>query len=167
MTREEREELQIKFTVSQGNNHADVISTNPHFRHLWSQKVKILAASGLNAVTAAAAGTTNSQGAPTKIFAVIATNNDTVPHDIQIGITDTGASPVGFTPLGTVTIPSNAGFIGGIPSINLLTAIAALPLDETGQQFVFLNANDLLQVKCLVAVSAGKEVDIEVQGADF
>lgn len=134
----------------------------------WSQKARILPASGLNLVTVALGGSTNLNGAPTKIFAVIATNNDTIAHDIQIGITDTGTSPVGFTPVGCVTVPANAGFVGSAPAINLLTGIAALPLDETGQQFLFLNPNDILQARCMVSVvNAGKEVDIEVQGADF
>jgi hypothetical protein len=130
----------------------------------WSQKSKITNANGVNTVTIASGGSTNGNTAPTKIFSVIVSNNDTVAHDIQIGITDTGTTPVGFSPLGTVSVPINAGFIGTVPSVSLLT-IGALPLDETGQPFVFLNGTDLLQVKCLVAVTAGKEIDICVQGA--
>jgi hypothetical protein len=135
----------------------------------WSQKGKILPTSALNLVTVALGGVTNGSTAPTKIYAVIASNND-VAHDIQIGITDQGSSPVGFTPLGTVTVPANAGYIGTVPSVSLLNSIAALPLDETGQAFVFLNPTDILQVRCIGAtgaVTTGKEVDIEVQGADF
>lgn len=134
----------------------------------WSQKAVILPASALNLVTVAKGGFINIQTAPSKVYAVIASNNDTVAHDIQIGITDTGTSPVGFTPLGTVTVPINAGYIGTVPSVSLLNSIAALPLDETGQSYCFLNPTDLLQVRCTQQlVSAGKEVDIAVQGADF
>jgi hypothetical protein len=134
----------------------------------WSQKAKILPASAQNLVTIASGGFTNGNTAPTKIFAVVVSNNDTVSHDIQIGITDTGGTPVGFTPLGTVTVLSNAGYIGTVPSVSLLNSIAALPLDETGQAYCFLNPTDILQARCqIVAVNAGKEVDIEVQGADF
>jgi hypothetical protein len=134
----------------------------------WSQKGKILPTSALNLVTVALGGITNGSTAPTKVYAVIASNNDTSAHDIQIGITDQGSSSVGFTPLGTVTVPANAGYIGTVPSVSLLNSISALPLDETGQAFVFLNPTDLLQVRCMIAaVSTGKEIDIECQGADF
>jgi len=131
----------------------------------WSQKAKILPASALGLVSVAIGGYINLQTAPSKICAVIACNNDTVSHDIKVGILDT---VVGFTPLGTVTVPINAGYIGTVPSVNLLANIAALPLDETGQAFIFLNPTDIIQVRCqIAAVSTGMEVDIEVQGADF
>jgi hypothetical protein len=59
-----------------------------------------------------------------------ASNNDTIAHDVALGITDnTGL----YTNLGTVTLPINCGYVGNIPSMNMLNAIPALPLDETGQ----------------------------------
>jgi hypothetical protein len=130
----------------------------------WRQSVKILPASATNFVIAASAGTTNANTAPTKVFGVIATNNDTIAHDCRIGINDpTG----GFFLLGTVTLPINAGNIGTVPSVSLLNAIPALPLDETGQSYIFLNPTDTLQVGVLVSLNTGKEIDIIVMGADF
>jgi hypothetical protein len=131
----------------------------------WVQKGKLLPADALTPKTIALGGTTNAQAAPTKIFAVIASNNDTVPHDIQIGILDATA---GFFPIGTVTVQLNAGYAASVPSVSLLNLIAGLPLDDTGQPYLFIQATDALQVKCTIAaVSAGKEVDFVVQGADF
>jgi hypothetical protein len=131
----------------------------------WRQSNKILPANGTNLITIASGGTTNAGLAPTKIFAVVTSNNDTISHDIQIGIVD---SVAGFMPLGTVTVPVNAGYVGTVPSVSLLNSIAALPLDEPGQSYCFLNATDILQVKCTIAaVNTGKEVDIVVFGADF
>jgi hypothetical protein len=130
----------------------------------WRQSNKILPTNGTNLITLASAGTTNGNSAPTKVFGVVVSSNDTISHDIQIGITDS----TGFTPLGTVTIPINAGYVGTVPPVNLLNSIAALPLDETGQGYLLLNPTDALQVKCTVtAVSGGKEVDLIALGADF
>jgi hypothetical protein len=112
----------------------------------------------------AAGGTTNTQTAPTKVFAVVASNNDTIAHDVALGITDSTGI---YTNLGTVSLPINCGYVGNIPSVNMLNAIPALPLDETGQAYCFLNATDTLSVRASVAVNAGHDVDIVVFGGDF
>jgi hypothetical protein len=44
----------------------------------WRQANKILPATGTNLLTIAAGGITNAGLAPTKVFAVIASNNDTI-----------------------------------------------------------------------------------------
>jgi hypothetical protein len=129
----------------------------------WVQKAQVLPADGLNAKTVALGGFTNAGTTPSKIFAVVVSNNDTVAHDVQLGIMDA----TGFYPLGTVTVPINAGYIGTIPSVSLLNSIAAMPLDETGVGYFFIQPTDAVQVKCMVAVNAGKEIDVVVQGADF
>jgi hypothetical protein len=130
----------------------------------WVQKAQVLPADGLNAKTVALGGFTNAGTTPSKIFAVVVSNNDTVAHDVQLGIMDA----TGFYPLGTVTVPINAGYIGTIPSVSLLNSIAAMPLDETGVGYFFIQPTDAVQVRCMIAaVNAGKEIDVVVQGADF
>jgi hypothetical protein len=128
----------------------------------WRQSAKILPANGTSLVTIAYAGTTNSSLAPKKVFGITACNNDTIEHD-KIGITNT----IGFFLLGTVALPMNAGNVGTVPSVSLLNSIPSLPLDETGQSYIFLNPTDALQVKVLVALSTGAEIDIVAFGADF
>jgi hypothetical protein len=86
----------------------------------WRQSNKILPANSTNPMTIAAGGTTNAQGAPTKVFAVIASNNDTIAHDVLLGITDNTNN---YTNLGTVTLAINCGYVGNIPSVNMLSAI--------------------------------------------
>ena len=131
----------------------------------WRQSNKILPADGLGLKTIVVAGTTNQNQAPTKVLAVVASNNDTIAHDVAMGVTDSANT---FTILGTTTLPINAGNVGSIPSVSLLNSIPALPLDETGQAYVFLNPGDTLQVRCTIApVSAGKEIDLVAFGADF
>jgi hypothetical protein len=66
---------------------------------------------------------TNTQSAPTKVFAVIASNNDTIAHDVAIGITDSTGI---YTNFGTVSLPINCGYVGNIPSVNMLNAVPAL-----------------------------------------
>jgi hypothetical protein len=130
----------------------------------WRQSARIQSSDGTNIITIAHAGTTNAGLAPTKVFAVTAVNSDTIAHDVQIGVAD--ASPLGFIVLGTVAVPISAGTLGTVPGVSLLS-VPSLPLDETGQPYIFLNATDSLQVRLTAALSAGREMDIVVLGADF
>jgi hypothetical protein len=130
----------------------------------WRQSNKIFSTNGTSLITIVSAGTTNGNTAPTKVFSVIASNNDTIAHDVSIGITDSTSL---YTNLGTVTLPINAGYVGNIPSVNLLNAITTLPLDETGQSYCFLNPGDSLQASVRVAVNTGHDIDIVAFGADF
>jgi hypothetical protein len=130
----------------------------------WRQSAKILPANGTNFVTVASAGTTNAGLAPTKIVAVIASNNDTIAHDVIIGITDTNNT---FTALGTASLPINAGYIGTVPSVSLLNSLPALPLDGSGQSYLFLNPTDTLQVGARVVLNTGYDIDLVCMGADF
>jgi hypothetical protein len=130
----------------------------------WRQSNKMLPANGVTPMTIAAGGFTNTRSASTKVFAVIASNNDTIAHDVLLGITDNTNV---YTNLGTVTLAINCGYVGNIPSVNMLNAIPSLPLDETGQAYLFLNPTDTLQVRAAVAVNTGHDVDIVVFGADF
>jgi hypothetical protein len=133
------------------------------FQVPWRQSNKIMPANGTNLIPIANAGSTNTQCAPTKVSAVVASNNDTIAHDVIIGITDSTNT---FTALGTVAVPINGGYVGAVPSVSLLS-IPALPLDETGQPYIFLNPTDLLQVGARVAVNSGHDIDIITFGADF
>jgi hypothetical protein len=48
-----------------------------------------------------------------------------------------------------------------------MTSIPALPLDETGQPYLYLNATDSLEVRVLAPISDGCDIDVTVFGADF
>ena len=128
----------------------------------WRQSGKIFSTSGL--VTIATARLTDPTSVASKVFAAIASNNDTVDHDVIIGITDSNNL---FTALGTVTVPTNAGYVGTKPSVNLFIGIPAIPLDETGQPYVILNSTDVLQVKAVIALTGTHDIDIMCFGADF
>jgi hypothetical protein len=119
----------------------------------WRQSTRILPTDGINLITIARGGTTNAGLAPTKVLAVTAVSSDTIAHDLQIGIAD--ASPLGFIVFGAITVPINAGAVGAVPGVSLLS-IPSLPLDETGQPYIFLNATDSLQVRLSVALNAAQ-----------
>lgn len=128
----------------------------------WQQVAKIFPASGINFILAAAAGTTNGNTAPTKVIGVVVCNNDSIDHDVQLSI----ATPSASYFLGTVVVPTGAGCFGTIPAVNLFNTIP-VPLDETGQGYIFLNVGNTLQVRVTTAVNTGKEIDVIVFGADF
>jgi hypothetical protein len=124
-------------------------------------KVQILPAdaSGLKTVATGSAD-------GTKIVAIMVASTDTAARDVQFGITTGGV----FFILGTVTIPITAGFVTGVPAVNLLdlTKTPGLPRDNDGNTFILLSsASDTLQVKALTTVTAAKEIDVTAIGADW
>lgn len=126
-----------------------------------SAKIQILPADTSALKTAYTGGSNGS-----KITAVMVASTDTSARDVQVGITNTSI----FYPICTVTIPITAGFVAGTPVVNMLSAANApgLPVDNDGQVYIYLtSASDTLQVKSLTTVTAAKEIDVNVFGADF
>jgi hypothetical protein len=107
---------------------------------------------------------TNQENAPNKVFAVIVVSTDTLDHELQLGIMNHSED---FYVLGTVMVPAQAGSTSTVPSVNVMTSIPALPLDETGQPHLYLDATDSLEVKVLSPISDGCDIDVTVFGADF
>lgn len=102
----------------------------------------------------------------TKITSVIASNGDSTANTITVGITNTAI----FYPLATVTLPANAGTSSAALAVAMLApANITLPVDNDGQQYIFLNSSlDTLQVKAaLVPSSAGSAISFHAFGADF
>lgn len=101
-----------------------------------------------------------------KIVGLMVTSSDTAARDVTWGIT-VGAV---FYPLGTVTIPIQAGQVNSAPAVNLLdiAKTPGLPSDSDGNPFVFLaSASYTLQAKSLTTVTAAKEIDISAIAADW
>jgi hypothetical protein len=132
----------------------------------WRQASKITSASGIADVFVALGGYTNGHTAPTKIFSIIASNTDTVVRDIQLIIVDNN-NPGLFTLLGAATIPANAGVFGNTLPVNVLNSLGVLPLDETGQAYIFMNPNDVLYARVTTNLNSGFEIHLNCFGADF
>lgn len=127
-----------------------------------NEKVQILNATGTGLVTAIT-GATNG----TKVVGLIASSTELTANnrDIQISITKSGTSYI----LGTKSVPFSAGFVTGIPAINLLdpAVIVGLPTDADGQPYLFLETGDTLQVNSLTTLTSGKIISVHGIAADF
>lgn len=102
----------------------------------------------------------------TKITSIIASQSDTTPHNVIVGITNTAV----FYPLGAVTVSSQAGQVAAVPAANLLspTVSVGLPIDNDGQTYILLTSSlDSVQVMSSTAVGAGTTISVNAFGADF
>lgn len=130
----------------------------------WRQSTHFLASDQSFLKTIVQSGYTNNQTAPTKLFSLMASNNDPVnTYTLQIAVFDS----LGTTFLGTVSIPPNSGYTAAAQAVNILNALSSLPTDDIGSPYLFLNPTDLLQAKLTTTVSGVYVVAITAFGADF
>lgn len=124
-------------------------------------KVQIINGDGTAQKTVYTAGANGS-----KVTGLILESTDTAAHDIAISITNAGTS---YT-LGTVSVPIGAGFSGTVPSVSGFnsTQLPGLPTDSDGNPYILLQSGDTLTVAALVAVTAGKIINVNaVAAGDF
>lgn len=123
--------------------------------------VQISTGTGTGQATIAVGGSNG-----TKITSVIASQSDTSPHNVTLGVLNGGIT----CPLGTILVSSQAGQVTAVPPANLLdpTVITGLPIDNDGQSYLFLTSSlDSLVVSSSTAVGAGATISINAFGADF
>lgn len=100
---------------------------------------------------------TNSNGVPFRIDALVATNNDSIAHVVNVYYFD-GATP-GL--LGSVSVPSGAGTLG-TPGVDLLPAV--LPASVVG---LVCGPVSKIQGNVAVAVTGGNSVQVTALGGYF
>lgn len=133
-----------------------VFATTPN-----NGKVTIVNADGQNqktVYTGAAGGS--------KIIGLILSNTDTsLSHDVQVSITRGGTS----YPLGTVSVPTNAGFNSGVSGVNGLNpANMIFPVDSDGNPEILLNdASDSLTVSALTTLTSPMFITAVAFAIDF
>lgn len=120
--------------------------------------VQILPADASNLKTVATAGTNGS-----KLTSLMATSSDTAARDLTAGVSRSGT----FYPLGTVTVAITAGQIAATGGVDVLAAIAGLPVDNDGQRYLFLESGDTFDVKALTTVTAAKAISLHSVHGDF
>jgi hypothetical protein len=99
-----------------------------------------------------------------KIVALIATSTDSVAQNVQIGFVFGGTTYI----LGTTPVPANAGNNGLVNSVNLLSTIPGLPVDNDGQTYFFMkNASDSLTVVPLAVISVAALISVMAVVGDF
>jgi hypothetical protein len=99
-----------------------------------------------------------------KITAFSASTNDgTVAHVVTIYITRSAVDYI----LSAVNVPVNSGTNGTVPSVDLLSLIPGLPVDNDGQKYLFLQSGDTLRATFATALTASTKIDVVAIGADF
>lgn len=72
-------------------------------------------------------------------------------------------------PLGTITIPANAGTNGSVAIVSGLNRgnLSWLQIDSDGNPFIDLNYNMNLEMKLLSALSAGETITVTTSGGSY
>jgi len=122
--------------------------------------VQIVNADASNQKTVITAGASGS-----KVTSLIAASDDTSSRVVQISVTRSSTAYV----LGSVSIPAASGTDGSTASVNLLgtTLLPGLPVDNDGQQYIFLQNGDTLTAKALSTVTSGKTIHLTSNYGDF
>lgn len=120
--------------------------------------VQIANGDGTGNKTVIAAGANGS-----KVASLMAASTDTSARDVQVSLVRGGTT----YPLGVTNVPITAGTIAATPPVNLLAAIAGLPVDNDGQKYLFLESGDTLVVSALIAVTSAKLISVHADYADF
>jgi hypothetical protein len=74
--------------------------------------------------------------------------------------------------LGAYTLPVSSGTDGSASAVDLLAGgpsnlIKALPNDNDGQKYLFLESGDTLRMTFATSLTASKRIDVLTIGADF
>ena len=116
--------------------------------------------SNTNAATAYTAGT---QGG--RIYSLVASTDDTVAINVLLFIYN-GSS---VRPLGIVNIPLSSGNAANTLSVNMLdaTVLKGLPVDNAGNRYIPLSANEVLKCGALANLTALKTCYVTALGSDY
>jgi hypothetical protein len=131
---------------------------------VYVQTPKITPQSFLPADTTAKKTIATAGGNGSKVSAIFGTSTETVnARTFAIFLLRGGTSYL----LNTSIIAINAGFDGGAAPQNFFANWSALPVDNDGQRYLFLESGDALQAACTSTIAAGKEIDITVVFGNF
>lgn len=126
---------------------------------------KITPAAFTNADAANTKKTIHTAGASgSKVVSVIVTSTETANARVgQLWLTRSATSYL----LGSFNTPINSGFDGSAATVNALSLMPGLPLDNDGQPYLFFESGDTFQVSFTTQVAAGKEVDVTCVAGNF
>lgn len=99
-----------------------------------------------------------------KIMSVIGLNSDTAT--LHVGQLWLGRGGTSFL-LGSASIAANSGNDGVTSGTNLLGTSLGLPQDNDAQLYFFMQNGDTLSASLTSTLPAGKNVYVNVVGADF
>lgn len=98
----------------------------------------------------------------------VTTDDGSATHVLTLALT---RSATDYT-IGAYTLPVSAGSDGSTAGVNLLlggpnTLINALPSDNDGQRYLFLESGDTLRLTFATALTSAKRINVVTIGADF
>lgn len=100
-----------------------------------------------------------------RVDAIIITSTDTVARTVLLQINNGSV----ISQLGHVTVPANAGTDGAVAAVSGLNRgnLPWLKIDANGNPYINLNSGMRLEAKMLGAISATKEINVTVLGANY
>ncbi len=140
----------------------------PRYANVPNGGVAAIAASS-NTVTlgsdtnGVAAFTAGSQGG--RVYTLVANTNDTVAINVLLYILN-GSS---VRPLGIVNVPLSSGNAANVLGVNMLDAavLKGLPVDQAGNRYIPLQANEVLKCGALANLTAAKTCWVTALGGDY
>lgn len=104
-----------------------------------------------------------------KVTAINVTTDDgSATHVLTLALTRSATDYI----IGSYTLPINSGTDGSTVGVNMLnggpnTLITALPTDNDGQKYLFLESGDTLRMTFATALTAAKRINVVTIGANF
>lgn len=142
------------------------VTATPIFpQSLLSKPTQLSNATSIVTPTSILAAQTN--GA--KIEKILVSSTDTSARDVSVFLQ---VAAVNYL-LGTVSIPINSGNTNALPTVDILSALVAtvkqLPLavDANGNPYLYLDPSTSLFILPLTTITAGKFINVHVQGGAF
>lgn len=125
--------------------------------------VQIVNADASNSKTIITAGANGS-----KVVSVVVASDDTSARILQLSVTRSATVYI----IGSYSVPAASGTDGTTAAVDLLkggpsTLIPGLPVDNSGQRYLFLQSGDTLTVKSTTTVTSGKTIHLTSVYGDF
>ena len=100
-----------------------------------------------------------------RVDGIVITSTDTVARTVLLQINNGGTISL----LGHVSVPAGAGTDGSVAAVSGLNRgnLPWLKIDANGNPYINLNTGMNLQAKMLAAITASKEINITVLGANY
>jgi len=102
-------------------------------------------------------------GAAVKVVSVTATSDDTAARVVQLVLTRSAVDYV----IASYNVAILSGTDGIVKGTNILALAPGLPVDGCGQPYLFLEDNDVLNIKTTTTVTAAKTISVAAVGAIF
>ena len=100
-----------------------------------------------------------------RVYVLLASTTDTVAVNVFIYILNL----LSVRSLGLVNVPLSSGNVANTPNVNLLdsNSLRGIAIDASGNRYIPLNANEVLKVGTLAAMTAARTTIVTAIGSDY